>query len=89
MKRLLFMLLLGAACHFTWAQNIFPVKGNVKDKQNNPLEGVTVTIKGTSIAATSDADGNFSISVEKGKVLEFSYAGMQTTEVTVSNANDI
>ncbi|MGC4235716.1 MAG: TonB-dependent receptor [Niabella sp.] len=89
MKRLLFVLLLGAVCHFTWAQNIFPLKGSVKDKQNNPLEGVTVAIKGTSIAATSDADGNFSISVEKGKILEFSYVGMKTTEVTVSNANDI
>lgn len=51
-----------------------------------PLPGVTVLIKGTSTGATSDADGNYSVSVPSNEsVLEFRYLGYVTQEITVGN----
>lgn len=65
------------------AQSI-PVTGNVKAKTGEPLVGATIAIKGTSIAATTDAEGNFSINVpNRNAKLVVSYVGMATKEVAI------
>ncbi|MFT3903445.1 MAG: TonB-dependent receptor [Niabella sp.] len=89
MKKLFLVLLLGAICHFTWAQETIPVKGTVRDKDNNPLSGVSVTIKETTTGTVSADDGTFALNVAKGQVLVFSYAGKQTTEVPINNNRDL
>ncbi len=80
-----FMSLMGL--HKAIAQN-FSVTGKVTSQTNNePLAGVTVTVKGTSTATTTDKDGNYSISVpKKGSVLVISYTGMATRQATVNGA---
>lgn len=83
------MLFLAAMSLFSWAQQVITVKGTVKDTGNNPLSGVSVVIKGSPGGTMTNTDGNFSINAEKGKVLQFSYVGMQKTEVTVGNATNI
>lgn len=66
------------------------LKGNVKDAANGQtLPGVTVKIKGTSTGTVTDANGNFTISVDENAVLQFSYLGYDAIEVPVKNRNYI
>lgn len=55
------------------------LKGKVMNDKSEPLEGVSVIIKGTSRGTTTDAQGRFQLSVpENNKVeLEFSFIGYQ------------
>lgn len=58
-------------------------KGTVKDAQGEPIMGASVKVKGTGTGAATDVDGNFSIpNVSKGAVLQISYVGYVTREVT-------
>lgn len=62
------------------------VQGHVKDANNEPLIGVSVSIVGKNNAggAVTNVDGNYSISVpDKGCVLKFSYVGYKTKLVNV------
>ena len=88
-RKLAFSLLLGAFTLSSWAQQAMTVKGTVKDSENNPVIGATVVIKGTTQGTTTDIDGNYSISVSPGQVLEFSFVGMQASTVAVNNRNVI
>jgi TonB-linked SusC/RagA family outer membrane protein len=59
------------------------VSGTVTDS-NEPLPGVTVSVKGTATGATTGADGKFTVSVSgNDAVLVFSYTGYETREVAV------
>lgn len=70
--------------HLLYAQNI-TIKGNVSDGKE-ALMGVTVQVKGTSKATSTDLDGNYTITVgDKNAVLVFSYIGYEKQEVTVGN----
>lgn len=58
------------------------VRGTVRNDANEPISGATVSVKGTSLSAQTDADGTFSINLPaEGNVLTISYVGMQTLEV--------
>ncbi|HEX6180916.1 MAG TPA: TonB-dependent receptor plug domain-containing protein, partial [Chitinophagaceae bacterium] len=60
------------------------VAGRILDAKENPLEGVTVTLKGTSVATTTDANGLFNITVPNEKaVLIFSFVGYDDKEEIV------
>lgn len=63
------------------------VKGKVIDAANNStLPGVNVVVKGTSTGTSTDADGNFTISVpSETSVLVFSFVGFVSQEVPVGN----
>ena len=65
------------------------VSGVVSDENGLPLPSATVSVKGTSNGTTTDFDGNYSISVNNGQVLAFSYVGYGTKEVTVESSNTI
>lgn len=54
------------------------VTGTIKDKSGEPLIGVSVAVKGTTIGTMTDIDGNFSIRVPEGKSLEVTYIGYVT-----------
>ncbi|MBB6461946.1 SusC/RagA family TonB-linked outer membrane protein [Flammeovirga kamogawensis] len=62
------------------------LKGKVIGAEDKlPLPGVNVIVKGTSQGGISDFDGNYSIMVKNGDVLEYSFIGMVTKVLTVSN----
>ncbi|WP_297089311.1 SusC/RagA family TonB-linked outer membrane protein, partial [uncultured Draconibacterium sp.] len=66
------------------------VTGNVSDAGNGePLPGVTIVVKGTTQGTITDFDGNYSINVEEGVILLFSYIGYNPQEVTVSASNQL
>jgi TonB-linked SusC/RagA family outer membrane protein len=62
------------------------IGGTVKDIANQPLVGVTVTIKGTQKGVTTDATGGFSIDANVGDILVFGYIGYAKKEIAVTGA---
>ncbi|WP_178988394.1 vWA domain-containing protein [Winogradskyella schleiferi] len=54
-----------------------------------PLPGVNVIIKGNSKGTQTDFDGKYSIQVNSGDILVFSYIGYITTEVKVGSVSRI
>ncbi len=64
--------------------------GKVEDEYNNPLAGVSVTIKGKPTAGTStDAEGNFSIEASVNDVLVFEFVGHRKEELKVGNNSNL
>ena len=61
------------------------VQGKVVDANDgNPLPGVNILVKGTSVGSVTNADGNFSINVPSGEsVLVVSFVGYKTSEIMV------
>lgn len=64
------------------------VGGTVTDG-TNPLPGVTITVRGTTVGTITDFDGNYTISAEEGAVIEFSFVGYATVSRTVGAGNTI
>lgn len=64
------------------------VTGKVLDGGNSqPLQGATITAKGSTTATQTDADGSFSIKVsETTKTIIISFVGYETKEVSVTGA---
>lgn len=78
----LLILLLGSSIGLM-AQNL-DVTGVITEAgTSDPLIGVTVLQKGTTIGTVTDIDGKYKISVPKGAVLVFSLIGYVTQEVTI------
>src|SRR5687767_13316940 len=66
------------------------VKGSVKDAGNQPIQGVSVVEKGTNNGTSTDASGNFSITVTNGNAtLVLTSVGFRTMEVAVNNRTQI
>ena len=66
------------------------VTGHVTDSAQNGLPNVTVKVKNQSGGTTTDASGNFSITVPTSNaVLVFNYVGMKAQEVTVGDQSNI
>ena len=65
------------------------ISGVISDDDANPLPGVNVFIKGSNVGTATDFDGNYSISVNTGDVLLFSFVGFSSQEVTVGDENTI
>jgi TonB-linked SusC/RagA family outer membrane protein len=60
------------------------ITGTVLDETDQPLPGVTVRVKNTTIATSTDVKGRFSINADRGAVLVFSFIGYENREVTVT-----
>ena len=66
------------------------ITGVVKDENGEPIPGVSVVVKGTTKGTLTDIDGKFSIEVTgNDKVLQFSFVGMKSQEVTVGDQRNI
>jgi TonB-linked SusC/RagA family outer membrane protein len=63
------------------------ITGRITDDRQQPLQGVSVRIRGTTAVITSGADGRYSINAKKGQVLEFTYVGKAMQEKTVGADN--
>lgn len=67
------------------------ISGVVKDSKKQPIPGVTVIIKGTTLGAVTDADGayTFTIPQTENVVLVFSFVGMKTKEVAYKGEKEM
>ena len=84
---LLFMslIILGFKGH---GQNL-KVNGTVlSEESGQPIPGVSIVIKGSSIGTSTDFDGLYTINVAKGETLVFSYLGMEEIEIIISTASN-
>jgi len=62
------------------------VEGTISDaKTGEALNGAQIIVKGTSIGTTTDQNGAFSLNVDTGATLVFTYMGYQTKEATATS----
>ncbi len=66
-----------------WAQDSYLLSGTVTDEANVPIPGVNVIIANTTTGTSADFDGNYSIQVTNGDVLQFSSLGFATQSITI------
>lgn len=72
------------------AQTTLTVKGKVIDKENNPLPGASIILKGTTKGGITNFDGLFSFEIPKTpSTLVFSYLGYKSKEVVITNQKNI
>lgn len=65
------------------------IVAGVVSGDNSVLPGVSVIVKNKNRGTTTDFDGKFSINIENGDVLLFSYLGFKTKEILVGNQSNI
>lgn len=67
------------------------VSGIVLDgATNEPLEGVTVVVKGTQVGAFTDAEGRFTVDVpDNANILVLSYINFRTQEVEINGQTEL
>lgn len=62
------------------------INGTIIDETGEPMIGVSVLVKGTTVGTITDFDGKFSLDVPAGKnTLEVSYIGYKNQTVTIGN----
>ncbi|QNK63241.1 TonB-dependent receptor [Pedobacter sp. PAMC26386] len=85
----LLLMLAISVCSFAQQQHRI-IKGKVTDESNGGLPGVTVRVKGTKIATSTNQDGNFSIQVNNFQdILVFNMLGTISKEITAGNNSDL
>lgn len=66
------------------------IKGIVKDSATgNPLIGVSIKVKGQTTGTVTDINGAFKLTVSKEAVLEISYLGYTSKEVSLNGEKNI
>ncbi len=65
------------------------ITGKVSDSQGVPVIGANVIEKGTSNGTITDIDGNFTLIIVEGAVLNISYIGYLTQEVPVRGSGQL
>ena len=84
-KCLLLAMMLGISS-YAMAQRT--VTGTVTDESGEAVISATVQVKGTTVGATTDLDGKYSINVPEGSTtLMFSYIGYATQEIELGASN--
>ena len=69
----------------TGPQQTRKVSGVITDMNGEPIIGANILVKGTVQGTTTDLDGNYTLEVPSNAVLQFSYIGYLTQEVTVKD----
>lgn len=90
-SKLLLLLLACCSSVFVWAQTR-KITGHVlSDSAKAPLNGVSVTVKGTSTSTSTNAEGAYSINIpnRNNVVLVFSYVGYKRQEITVGSQSTL
>jgi len=86
-KHLITLVILLLCCFGAFAQTQ-TINGVVSDSKGEPLPGVTVLLKGTSIGTATTADGSYSFTIPGNNgILVFSFIGFLPKEVPVSQAS--
>lgn len=65
------------------------VTGTVTEKSGQTIPGVNIAEKGTTNGISTDVNGKFSLSVQPGATLTFSFVGFKTKEIVVGSETTI
>ena len=71
------------------AQQANKVTGIVKDANGEPVIGANVMVKGQSIGTITDIDGRFVLDAPKDAILQISYIGYITQDISVKGKNEL
>ncbi len=72
------------------SQSGIKISGKVSDNSGGSLPGVSVVVKGTTNGTITDADGDYALTnVRENSILQFSFVGMKTQEITVGKNSSI
>lgn len=72
-----------------YSQNRNIIKGSITDQSGNPLQGVSVVVKGRTIGATTDNLGVFEINAPRNSTLVISSVGFVSKEIKVNDQSNI
>ena len=90
MKKHLFVSFITVLCCMVSFAQEKTVSGTVTDAETGmPIPGANVMVQNTTKGAVTDFDGNYSISVEEGVKLLFTYIGYKEKEVVIGAANTV
>lgn len=74
----------------SFTDTLIKVHGRVTDAANgNPLVGVTIQVKGSTIGTTTDNKGEYTLNVPKDAVFILSYIGYRGKELEVGGRNSL
>ena len=67
------------------------ITGTVTNENGEPLPGLSISIKGTTIGTVTDMDGEYTFEIDDPStaVLVFSFIGMQTQEIAIGDQTEI
>jgi TonB-linked SusC/RagA family outer membrane protein len=68
---------------------VIQITGVVTDENNQPLPGVNVRVKNTTVGTTTDANGKYTISADPGATLVYTFIGYLAHEASVSSVTNI
>ena len=84
-KRFLFTFVMALMVTMTAFAQKRTFTGTVVDSNGEPLIGASVVQKGTTNGGITDIDGNYSVQVDAGSTLVFSYVGYETQELAAAD----
>ncbi|MDL2144237.1 SusC/RagA family TonB-linked outer membrane protein [Flavobacterium tructae] len=88
MKKIFLIFMIVFTAQVSLAQ-VKSIKGVITDSDGMPLPGASVAVQGGQKGTTSDFDGVYSIEVQKGQTLVFTYVGLETQSIVVGDAATI
>ena len=69
-----------------FAQDSYTITGTVVSQTDNlPIPGANIIVEGTTNGTTTDFDGNFSLTVKPGDILDISFIGFKTKVIPIVN----
>ncbi len=90
MKRKALLVFLCLFSYFSVFAQTAPVTGKVTDASSNePLIGVSIKVKGSTVATQTNLQGSYSINVPANGTLVFTYLGFVTQELPVNGKNTL
>ncbi|MBV9986484.1 MAG: TonB-dependent receptor [Chitinophagaceae bacterium] len=90
MRKLVTMLLCIVLAASQLAAQTRTIKGKVTDSKSSPVSNASVVVKGSTTGTTTDANGDFSISVPaSAKALVISSLNFASQEVSIVNRNSV
>lgn len=64
------------------------ITGKVTSAEDGvPIPGVSVSVKGTTTGTVTNVDGNFTLTVPENEVLVFSFVGMKTKDILITESS--
>ncbi len=84
-------MMLSALSAVTFGQNARTITGKVTDSGGAALPGANVVVQGTTTGVQTDADGNYTITVQNpaSAILEFSFIGYTKLQVLVGDQSKV
>jgi TonB-linked SusC/RagA family outer membrane protein len=86
MKKILSLLLFTVVSLATFAQGKMEITGTVTDEKNEPMIGVTISVKDSpGMGTVTGLDGHYKISVNQYSYLIFTYLGYEKQEIFIKD----